>query len=92
VIASEDPIPEITGGVQGFFETLFAYAQQGKLTEKGEIKGSVQNLLTIHDLLMPGSFLAGPPRWAQRVALGGLSALARALGKSAYARPEFDAS
>jgi hypothetical protein len=89
IIASEDPIPEITGGVQGFFETLFAFSQQGRLSEEGEIEGRVQNLLSIHDLLMPGSFLAGPPRWLQLGALGIVSAAARAGGKRAYLRPEF---
>jgi mannose-6-phosphate isomerase-like protein (cupin superfamily) len=89
VIAAPEPMPELTGGVQGFFETLAAWAQEGRLNERGEIRGRVQNLLAIHDLLMPGSFLAGPPQFAQRAALGGLSAFARATGKRAYRQPEF---
>lgn len=88
----EDPMPETTGGVQGFFETLFVFAQEGKLTGDGEIQGRLQNTLTIHDLLVPGTFIAGPPRFAQRAALGGVAALARATGKSAYRRPKFDAA
>jgi hypothetical protein len=92
VIASDQPIPEITGGVQGFFETLFAFGQQGQVNEQGEIESRLQNVLTIHDLLVPGTYLAGPPRWAQRMGLGGLAAVARATGKRAYAQPEFDAS
>lgn len=89
LIASPDPIPELTGGVQGFFETLAAFAQQGKLTKQGEIEGRVQNLLSIHDLLVPGTFLPGPPRWAQRALLSVLSSAARATGKRAYHQPEF---
>jgi hypothetical protein len=89
-IVSDEPIPELIGGVQGFFETLFAFAQRGELTERGEIRGRVQNLLSIHDLLMPGSFLAGPPRWLQLAALGPLSSVARAAGKKPYLRPEFE--
>lgn len=59
------------------------------MNERGDIGGRLQNVLTIHDLLAPGTFLAGPPRAAQRVMLGGLAALARATGKSAYRRPKF---
>ncbi len=85
---AERPMPELTGGVQGFFETLFAFAQRGQVGVDGEINGRLQNTLTIHDLLVPGTFLAGPPRFAQRAALGGVAALARATGKRAYHRPE----
>lgn len=90
IIAADEPMPELTGGVQGYFETFFAFAQRGDVSEEGEIGGRLQNLLTIHDLLVPGSFIAGPPRWAQRVVLGTLSALARATGKRPYARPKFE--
>ncbi len=90
IIAADQPMPDLTGGVQGYFETFFAFAQHGQTNENGEIGGRIQNLLTIHDLLMPGTFLAGPPRWAQRAALGTLAALARATGKRPYARPRFE--
>jgi quercetin dioxygenase-like cupin family protein len=83
-----EPMPELVGGVQGFFETLFAFAQRGELEPNGDIRGRLQNVLTIHDLLVPGTFLAGPPRLAQRAVLGGLAALARATGKRAYHEPE----
>lgn len=90
LIAADRPMPELTGGVQGFFETLFAFAQDGKVNEKGDIGGRLQNVLCIYALLVPGTFLAGPPRAAQRVLLGGLSGLARASGKKAYREPRFD--
>jgi hypothetical protein len=90
IIASDQPLPELVGGVQGYFETFFAFAQRGAVNDDGEIGGRLQNVLTIHDLLMPGSFLAGPPRWAQRALFGTLAALARATGKRPYARPEFE--
>lgn len=90
IIATDQPMPDLTGGVQGYFETYFAFAQRGEVNEQGEIGSRLQNLLTIHDLLMPGSFLAGPPRWTQRAVLGTLAALARATGKRPYARPEFE--
>lgn len=90
IIASPDPMPELTGGVQGFFETMFAFAQRGEVSADGVIGGRMQNVLSIHDLLVPGTFLAGPPRWAQRALLGGLATIARATGKSAYAEPQFE--
>jgi hypothetical protein len=90
LIAADRPMPELTGGVQGYFETYFAFAQRGESNDQGEIGSRLQNVLTLHDLLVPGTFLAGPPRWAQRVALGAAAALARVSGKRPYARPEFD--
>jgi len=85
----DEPMPGLTGGVQGFFETSFAFAQVGQVNEKGDIGGRLQNALTIHDLLVPGTFLAGPPMALQRVGLGAVAALARATGKSAYREPAF---
>lgn len=91
LIASPDePIAELTGGVQGFFETLFAYSQTEGLNEKGEISDRLQWALTIHDLLMPGSFLAGVPRVVQGPAFAAIAAIARAFGRSAYREPRFD--
>jgi quercetin dioxygenase-like cupin family protein len=92
LITADRPMPELTGGVQGFFETMFAFAQEGEVNEQGEIGGRLQNLLCIHDLLIPGSFLAGPPRSLQRVGLGGIAALARATGKKPYRQPRFDSA
>lgn len=88
LIVSPEPLPELLGGVQGFFETLFAFAQRGELKDNGDIRSRLQNVLTIHDLLLGGTFLAGPPPWAQRAALGSVAALARATGKHPYLRPE----
>jgi hypothetical protein len=90
IISSEDPIPEITGGVQGYFETCFAFAQRGGVKANGDISDRLQNALTIYALLVPGTFLAGPPQWLQRGAFASISAVARALGREPYLRPEFD--
>jgi hypothetical protein len=89
VIVAEEPMPALLGGVQGFFESLFSFAQRGQVNADGDIDGRLQNVLTIYDLLVPGTFLAGPPRWVQRAVLGGIAAIARASGKQAYAKPEF---
>jgi hypothetical protein len=91
IIDSPDhPIPELVGGVQGFFETIFAFAQRDQLNDGGEIDDTLQNLLTIHDLLLPGSYIAGPPKIAQRIGLGGIATIAKATGKSPYLEPTFD--
>jgi hypothetical protein len=71
-------------GVARYFETLFALSAQGKVKPDGDIKDPLQQVLTIHELLMPGSWLAGPPRWAQRALFVPLAALARATGREAY--------
>jgi hypothetical protein len=90
IIAGDRPMPELTGGVQGYFETVFAFAQRGRANANREIDGRLQNLLTLHNLLVPGTLLVGPPRWAQRAVLGTLAALARVIGKRPYARPRFE--
>ena len=82
--------PGLTAGVQGYFETVFAFAQRGELEDDGNIKGRFQNTLTINDLLLGGTYLAGPPPWVQRAVLGTAAAMARIGGLSAYSRPEFD--
>ena len=89
IIAGDQPMPELTGSVQGLRDLLrLRAARRGQ--RGGDIGGRLQNVLTLHDLLVPGTFLAGPPRWAQRAVLGTLAALARATGKRPYAAPECD--
>lgn len=90
IIDSPDPLPEVIGGVQAFFETSFAFSQAGDLRPSGDVGGRLQNALTIHDLLLGGTYLAGPPRWAQRMLLGALAVAARATGKRPYRAPEFE--
>lgn len=75
---------EALEGVARYFETLFALSAQGKVKPNGDIKDPLQQVLTIHELLMPGSWLAGPPRWAQRALFVPLAALARRTGREAY--------
>ena len=48
----------------------------------------LRNALTLHELLPPGTHLAGIPRWLQDAALGGLASLARRSGLSAYVQPQ----
>jgi hypothetical protein len=75
---------EALEGVARYFETLFALSAQGKVKADGDIKDPLQQALTIYELLVPGSWLAGPPRWAQRAFFIPVAALARATGRVAY--------
>lgn len=71
-------------GVARYFETLFALSAQGKVKPDGDIRDPLQQVLTIHELLMPGSWLPFPPRPVQRALFVPLAALARATGRRAY--------
>jgi hypothetical protein len=71
-------------GVAHYFETLFSLSAEGKVKPGGDIKDPLQQVLTIHELLMPGSWLAGPPHWMQRALFVPVAALARATGRRAY--------
>jgi hypothetical protein len=76
--------PEMLEGVANYFETLFALSARGKVKPDGDIKDPLQQALTIYELLVPGSWLAGPPHWAQRALFVPVAALARATGRVAY--------
>jgi hypothetical protein len=75
---------DMLDGVARYFETLFALSAQGEVKADGDIKDPLQQALTLHELLMPGSWLAGPPRWMQRALFVPVAALARATGRVAY--------
>ena len=75
---------EALEGVARYFETLFALSAQGKVKPNGDIRDPLQQVLTIHDLLMPASWLPFPPRVVQRALFTPLAALARATGRRAY--------
>lgn len=87
-IAADPPMPELIEGVAGYFETMFALAQRGKVRANGQARNPLQDALTIHTLLMPGTYLAGPPVWAQRVLFGSLAAIARVFGMDAHIPPQ----
>lgn len=75
---------EALEGVARYFETLFALSARGKVKPDGDIRDPLQQVLTIHELLMPGSWLPFPPRPVQRVLFASISALARATGRKPY--------
>lgn len=87
-IALPEPDRRLLEGVQNFFETLVALSQQGRADRNGNIRGHLQNALTLYELLVPGTYLAGPPHGLQRVVLGSMAALARRRGLEAYVAPK----
>ncbi|MBN1530313.1 MAG: cupin domain-containing protein [Thermoleophilaceae bacterium] len=81
------PIDGLALGVERYFETMMALAQRGDTDEKFDIRSPLQSALTIRELLMPGSYLAGPPTWLQDALFAPLAALARRRGLRAYVEP-----
>jgi hypothetical protein len=87
-IESPEPDEQLIAGVERYFETLCALGQQGKTNAKGDIRNPLQAGISIRELLMPDTYLAGPPGWLQDALFGGLAAVARLLGRSAYVEPQ----
>ena len=75
-------------GVERYFETLMALAQRGGTDERFDIRSPLQAAVTIRELLMPGSYLAGPPTWMQDALFAPAAALARRRGYRAHIEPE----
>jgi len=87
-ITVADPTTDILDGVARYFETLFALSARGRVDEKGDIRDPLQSAVTIYELLIPGTWLAGPPRWAQRGLFAPLAALGRLAGRTAFVAAE----
>jgi hypothetical protein len=83
-----EPDLDLLDGVERYFETLTALSQRGRADRKGNIRNPLQNALTLYELLLPGTYLARVPKAVQRIALGGLAAVARRAGLQAYHEPE----
>jgi hypothetical protein len=65
--------------MRAFFETLFALGRAGK-TDGGGRAGLLQDAVLAREY---GVFLARPPLWMQRPAVGAMAVLGRLLGKRA---------
>jgi quercetin dioxygenase-like cupin family protein len=87
-IAPDPPMPELTAGVERYFETVFALAQQGRVDRFGRIRDPLQDALAIWENLVPGSYIGYLPIPVQRGALRSLAALARRLGREAWVEAE----
>jgi hypothetical protein len=74
----------VVDGVARYFETLFALSAQGKVDDKGDIRDLLQSAVTINELLLGGTWLTGPPRWAQRALFATLAAVGRLTGRTAF--------
>ena len=87
-ITVDDPSNGVVDGVGRYFETIFALSAQGKVDDKGDIRDPLQSAVTIYELLVPGTWLVGPPRWAQRALFAPLAAIGRRAGRTAYVPAE----
>src|SRR6266566_3793900 len=67
----------------GFFESLYALAQQGKVNENGLPKNPLQTIVLLQ-ALQPSAYVAGLPIWLQRPLFGVLAAIGQALGLKGY--------
>ena len=56
----EADIDGLALGVERYFETLMALAQQGETDEKFDTRSPLQSALTIRELLMPGTSYVQP--------------------------------
>jgi hypothetical protein len=83
----DNPDGALLGGIERYFETVSALAHAGRVDRRGLIRNPLQFALTVSDLLMPGTYLAFPPPWAQRPPVMALAALARLVGLRAYHSP-----
>jgi quercetin dioxygenase-like cupin family protein len=83
-IAPDPPDPALTGGVERYFETVFAVAQRGGVDRFGRIKDPLQDVLSLWCNLVPGTYLAGVPTFAQRPVLRAGAALALRRGREAW--------
>jgi uncharacterized RmlC-like cupin family protein len=67
----------------GFFESLYALAQQGKVGKNGLPTNFLQTIVLLQ-ALEPSAYVAGLPIWIQRPLFGLLAAIGRALGYKPY--------
>ena len=66
-----------------FFESLYAFAQQGQIGNDGLPKNLLQKVVLIQSL-QPHTYAAGIPVLVQRIFIGALAAVGRALGVKTY--------
>ena len=86
-VRPDPPNAPLVEGVERFFETMFALAQRGGVTSFGLIKDPLQSAVTLHDLLLPFSYLPWLGHGVQRVAIGRLADVARGRGYTGHVEP-----
>ena len=79
-IELDEPDPALVGGVERYFETIFALENDGRVDRFGRIKNPFQDALTLSDTLIPGTYLSGVPIGLQRAVIGLLAGIARRRG------------
>jgi hypothetical protein len=80
----DKPDMELLLASAGFFESLYALAQQGRVGANGLPKNTLQTIVLLQ-ALEPSAYVAGLPVWIQRPLFGLLASIGQALGlKSHY--------
>lgn len=87
-IAPDPPEPELTGGIERYFETFFALAQRGGVDRFGRVKDPLQDAISLWENLVPGSYIAGIPTSVQRPLLRAGAALAARRGRVGWVAAE----
>jgi len=78
----DEPNMQLLLASAGFFESLYALAQQGKVRENGLPKNPLQTVVLLQSL-EPSAYVASIPIWLQHPLFGVLAAIGRALGLKA---------
>jgi hypothetical protein len=87
-VRPDPPNARLLAGVESYFETTFALEQQGKVLAIGMFADPLQSAITLHELLLPFSYLPWLPARVQERLIGRLAELARRRGYAAHVEPE----
>ena len=79
----DKPAMDLLLASAGFFESLYALAQQGKVNKDGLPKNPLQTIVLLQ-ALQPSAYVDGLPIWLQRPLFGVLAAIGQALGLKGY--------
>jgi hypothetical protein len=83
----EKPDMQLLLASAGFFESLYALAQQGKVGADGLPKNPLQTIVLLQ-ALEPSAYVEGLPLWIQRPLFALLAAIGQALGLKSYYEAE----
>ncbi len=82
-IELDAPDPTLLRGFERYVETIAAFTAEGRVDRFWRNRDPLQDALTVHETLIPGTWFTGVPRPVQRAAVGRLAALARRRGRVA---------
>jgi quercetin dioxygenase-like cupin family protein len=88
-VRPDPPNRALVEGVERYFETMVALAQEERVLSNGLIVDPLQSAVTLGELLLPFSYLPWLPHGAQRALIGRLGAIARGRGYVAHVEPRW---